>query len=164
MDHIRYNQRNGKPKHEDAQIHLLGIITEFESTVMFGEVPCYALRNQMIAVIQKARPDVERCTSSMNDLIKYGQPPARESSIVEHRLPNHMDMIDWLNTMSITCHLANLPRDEVARIVQRTKQGIDVTKITNLGFLQAGKDLVARLDSCRVPHGYSEFVPPTIGG
>lgn len=156
MSRIDSTRWNSKPKHEDFQINLLKLLVDFETTVMFNEHPCYALRRQMIDLLQTGRQEIELCTTSFNDLMRYGQPKQTSEHLHENRWPNHMEMLHWINDMSITCKLANLPPNEVMKIIERTQKPPDATKLTDLGFLQRGKELAAQLDQCREPRFYDK--------
>lgn len=159
MDTDRFNSR---PKHETFQIRLLRLLADFETTVVFNETPCYGLRRMMIDLIHVGREDIERCTTSFNDLIKYGLPPRdRPSSLVEHHHPNHMEMIGWCNDMSIACKLVNIrdgQKDFVGTPIHDAVLNEQIAnarkRLTDLAFLQKGKELVAELDNCRVSNLY----------
>lgn len=147
MSRIDTSHWDTTPKHHDLQIKLLDLIAQFEMTVKFGEVPCYALRVNMINLIQVARQELEQCTTRFEDMVKH---------IADERWPDHMDLLTWLNDMSIACKLLNIRENQTDFLSKPIHDAVlkgqiinARNQLTRLSTFSQGVQLVNKLDACR---------------
>lgn len=129
MHRIDPSRLLSRPKHDASQTALLNVIAELRQTLEANEPIGVVQREGTLSILSTAREDIERCRSRLNRMVM---------SVADETIMNHMEMLSWINALSLDLKLA--------------QKGLHVEQyplpITS-ARLDEGQRLVRALDSCR---------------
>ena len=131
MHRMNPERFNSKPRHEALQIEMLKLIATLSTLVDNREPIVSVQRDWMIAVLDRSRRELDGCTTSLHDMVMR---------IADERWPNHMDLISWINGLSIDLKLMGI---DPGSINNHHPQPITPER------LDEGQRMVMELDSCR---------------
>lgn len=136
----RMSDRNWgtRARHHEAQMALLRMIAELRITVDAGERMGTVQQRHIIETIHQHRPGIQECYDGFEDTLKTLDKPY---NLMEDRLMRHIELVSWLNNLSVDVKLMSVPDAE--RLPLHRSRTIDTAR------LDEGKRLVNRLDECR---------------
>jgi hypothetical protein len=120
-----------RPRHDDAEMALVRMCTEFIVTLEAGETIGKVQRENAIAIIHQHRPELQNCTTRFSDLLKH---------IADERMMNHADLVLWMTNLSVDLKFINV--DEIPIDIGH-RRPITVER------MKEGMKLAMALESCR---------------